>query len=109
MSEWRLTPANQLRLLGLSIRSTKSLYRYRHGSPLAPRRDTLERAGRLLEIYRSLRLLYPKNPELRKQWFTSANDHFDNRSPLAIAVKYGISGMNKIRSTLAADTDGAAT
>jgi hypothetical protein len=107
MNEWQLTPANQLRLLGLSVHSTRSLVGYRRGGPLPPQRDTLDRVAHLVGIYRSLRVLYPKNPELRERWFTSANKQFGNRSPLVIAVTGGISGLTAIRSVLAMDTDEA--
>jgi hypothetical protein len=102
MNEWHIKPADQLRLLGLSTRSTNSLSRYRAGNPLPSRAEILNRSGHLLGIYRSLKLLYPKHPEIQKRWFGSANVLLGGHSPLAIASTQGLPGLLMIRDALEA-------
>ncbi|CAH0530714.1 hypothetical protein CTH30272_03056 [Allocatenococcus thiocycli] len=44
--------------------------------------ETVERQRQLLTIHRSLRLLYPKNPELLYGWIKMRNRDFDNKRPI---------------------------
>src|SRR6185295_12949705 len=61
---WQLAPAEQAQVLGLSSGSRSTLGRYRNGEPLADSRDLLDRAGHLLGIHKSLRLLFPHDRDL---------------------------------------------
>ena len=61
---WQLTAADQLMLLGLNESNRIALQRYARGEALAANRDLLERAGHLLGIHKSLKLLYPHNEEI---------------------------------------------
>ena len=61
---WRLSVGEQAALLGLSADNRSTLARYRKGDPLADSRDLLDRAGHLLGIHKSLRILFPHDREL---------------------------------------------
>ena len=89
-----------LGLLGYSPTNRGLLSDYRSGKPLANDRDKLERAGILLGIHKSLRLLFPHNRQLAYTWMTQANRAFGGLSPVTVAEKYGIMGLHQVRSYL---------
>lgn len=97
---WGLSPDQQLALLGYQPGSRATLKRLRDGGALPASRDVLDRAGHLLGIHKSLRLIYPRNPEARHGWITSRNRDFDDRSPLEVADEYGLPGLLMIRTYL---------
>lgn len=97
---WKLSAADRLALLGLSETNRSALARYEHGEPLAASRDLLDRAGHLLGIHKSLKLLYPQNPELVRIWMTSRNKKFSGATPTEVARRFGLPGLVMVRGTL---------
>ena len=97
---WKLSAADRLALLGLSETNRSALARYEHGEPLAASRDLLDRAGHLLGIHKSLKLLYPQNPELVRSWMTSRNKKFSEATPTEVARRFGLPGLVMVRGTL---------
>ena len=93
---WDLSTSDRLELLGQSVNSRANLTKYRKGSPLPNLRDLLDRAGWLLSIHKSLRLLYPYNETLRYTWINRRNKAFDNLTPLQVIRYEGIIGMAKV-------------
>ncbi len=93
---WDLSTSDRLELLGQSVNSRANLTKYRKGSPLPNLRDLLDRAGWLLSIHKSLRLLYPHNETLRYTWINRRNKAFDNLTPLQVIRYEGIIGMAKV-------------
>lgn len=93
---WDLSTSDRLELLGQSVNSRANLTKYRKGSPLPNLRDLLDRAGWLLSIHKSLRLLYPRNETLRYTWINRRNKAFDNLTPLQVIRYEGIIGMAKV-------------
>lgn len=93
---WDLSTSDRLELLGQSVNSRANLTKYRKGSPLPNLRDLLDRAGWLLSIHKSLRLLYPHNETLRYTWINRRNKAFDNMTPLQVIRYEGIIGMAKV-------------
>ncbi len=73
LDHWNLTAVEQSTLLGLSTTSRSTLARYREGEPLADSRDLLDRAGHLLGIHKSLRILFPYDRDLAYGWMTQFN------------------------------------
>ena|SRR5690348_16961935 len=67
---WKLTIAEQLKLLGIASRSTYFKWR-REQSPRLPQ-DTLERLSYLLGIYKSLQILLP-DPIAADEWVRRPN------------------------------------
>jgi len=72
LDHWSLTTAEQAEALGLSAASRSTLGRYRSGEPLADNRDLLDRAGHLLGIHKSLRILFPHDRDLAYRWMTNS-------------------------------------
>lgn len=94
---WKLDTTSRLILLGMSRTSRAMLSRYRQGEvPLSAAQDSLDRASWLLAIHQSLRILYPKNPELCYQWIHLPNAIFENNSPLNVMINEGLLGIAKV-------------
>ena len=98
--QWRLSSADALMLLGLNESSRTTLERYRDGKPIGQNRDLLERVSHLMGIHKSLRLLYPRNPEMRASWIRMPNGAFGGERPLDVARAYGLPGLLMIRAHL---------
>jgi len=97
---WGLSSEEQLALLGLSTNNRAALSRYRKGEPLAANRDLLERAGNLLSIHKSLRLLFPHNRELVYSWMGQRNKAFEGMTPAEAIRKWGFAGLLMVRTYL---------
>lgn len=93
---WGLSTADQLELLGLSVKSRAMLSRYARGEALPGTRDMLDRVGWLLAIHKALRLLYPRNEEIRYSWVKRRNAAFDNLAPLDVMKEQGIIGIARV-------------
>jgi len=97
---WRLSTEEQLDALGLSKDNRTALKRYREGHAISAGRDMLDRAGNLLAIHKNLRLLFPRNPELRYTWMKTRNKAFHGRTPVETIQEMGFSGLLYVRSYL---------
>lgn len=97
---WQLSAADALALLGLSTENRSALQRYAQGEPLAPNRDLMDRAGHLLGIHKSLKLLYPANPAIVQGWMSSRNERFGGRTPVEVVKSFGLPGLALVRGTL---------
>jgi hypothetical protein len=97
---WGVDTSAQAELLGLSGGSRTAVSRYRRGTPLPESRDLIDRVGNLFGIHKSLRLLYPHNPELVYGWPSLRNSTLDNYTPLEIMVEQGLPGIVAIRGYL---------
>lgn len=96
---WRLGAAEQAALLGLSPDNRSTLARYRKGEPLADSRDLLDRAGHLLGIHQSLRILFPHDRDLAYRWMTAPNRLLGAR-PVDVAIERGFEGLLALRRYL---------
>ena len=93
---WELPSADQLELLGLSRTSRAQLSKYRKGGALPSSRDMLDRIGWLLSIHKSLRLLYPRNENIRYTWVKRRNRILDDQRPLDIMTYQGLLGIARV-------------
>ena len=89
----------QSALLGLSASSRSTLSRYRSGEPLADSRDLIDRAGHLLGIHKSLRILFPHDRDLAYRWMGTPNVRFGTR-PVDVVVVHGFEGLLALRRYL---------
>jgi transcriptional regulator with XRE-family HTH domain len=96
---WKLNSVDQALLLGLSGQSRSTLSRYRRGEPLADSADLLARAGHLLGIHKSLRILFPQDRDLAYRWISAPNRRFGERAPLEV-MKGGFEGLLAVRRYL---------
>ena len=97
---WQLSTADRLALLGMSSENRSALQRYAQGEPLAPNRDLMDRAGHLLGIHKSLKLLYPRNDALANGWMSARNSKFGGHTPIDVVKQYGLPGLALVRGTL---------
>jgi len=93
---WDLPTADQLELLGLSRTSRAQISKYRNGGALPSSRDMLDRIGWLLSIHKSLRLLYPRNENIRYTWVKRRNQILDDQRPLDIMKYQGLIGIARV-------------
>ena len=100
LEHWQLSTEDQAALLGLAASSRAALGRYRRGEAIGTSRDQLERVGHLLGIHKSLRLLFPQNPDLAYRWMTTRNRAFDNRTPVEVIKDQGFAGLLIVRGYL---------
>ncbi len=99
LDHWQLTAAERAEVLGLSGGSRSTLGRYRSGEPLGDSRDLLDRAGHLLGIHKSLRLLFPHDPDLSYRWMTQPNRRLGAR-PVDLILEHGFEGLLAVRRYL---------
>ena len=97
---WNLNTEDQAILLGLATNKPSILSKYRNGKPLDDNLDLLDRAGHLLGIHKSLRMIFPNNKELAYRWVTQPNKHFNNKSPLDIMKERRFEGLLAVRRYL---------
>jgi len=99
---WKLSIAEQLRLLGIGSRSTFFKWR-REREPKLPR-DTLERLSYLLGIYKSLQILLPDN-EAADAWIRKPNTAapFGGRSALDRMLSGQVADLYVVRQYLDAE------
>ena len=93
---WNLSTADQLELLGLSRTSRAQISKYRNGGAVPSSRDMLDRIGWLLSIHKSLRLLYPRNENIRYTWIKRRNRILDDQQPLDIMKYQGLIGVARV-------------
>ena len=93
---WNITTADQLELLGLSRTSRAQIAKYRNGGAVPSSRDMLDRIGWLLSIHKSLRLLYPRNENIRYTWVKRRNRILDDQRPLDIMTHQGLIGIARV-------------
>lgn len=99
LEHWSLGASEQAAVLGLSSGSRSTLARYRNGEPLADNRDLLDRAGHLLGIHKSLRILFPRNRDLAYRWMTQPNARLGAR-PVDLILEHGFEGLLALRRYL---------
>lgn len=99
LEHWQLTATEQAEVLGLSSGSRSTLARYKSGEPLADNRDLLDRAGHLLGIHKSLRILFPHDRSLAYRWITQSNRRLQAR-PVDIIIREGFEGLLAVRRYL---------
>jgi len=93
---WKLGTADQLNLLGFKENSRATLSRYARGEALPSTRDMRDRLGWLFAIHKALRLLYPRDEEMRYSWVNLRNAAFDNQKPLEVMKEEGIIGIARV-------------
>jgi hypothetical protein len=99
LDHWALPATEQAALLGLSTGSRSTLARYRAGEPLSDSRDLIDRAGHLLGIHKSLRLLFPHDRDLAYRWVSQPNARLGGR-PVDLMIEHGFEGLLAVRRYL---------
>ncbi len=99
LDHWGLSTTEQAAVLGLSPENRSTIARYRHGAPLADNRDLLDRAGHLLGIHKSLRIIFPHDRDLAYRWIGTPNRRLGAR-PIDLIVEHGFEGLLAVRRYL---------
>lgn len=105
-SQWHLTGAQQMTLLGLN--NEKTLYNWKSQPEKAKlTRDLLERASYILGIYKSLEILLPDRT-LADQWLATPNDNplFNGTAPLDRLLAGQVVDLAVVRDFLDAQRGG---
>ena len=105
-SQWRLTGAQQMTLLGLS--NEKTLYNWKSQPVKAMLTlDLLERASYILGIYKSLQILLP-DQALADQWLSTPNYNplFNGTAPLDRLLAGQVVDLAVVRNFLDAELGG---
>lgn len=98
-TDWNLTDAQQLLLLGESI-SRPTLHEWKKkGFSTALTIDQLTRISLLLGIYEGLQRFFRRAPEEAERWLRRprAERPFDGRTPLDVMLERGIPGLGDVR------------
>jgi len=104
---WRLSEAQQLGLLGLTVRSTLFAWKRKSAEgPLKLGPDTLERLSQLVGIWKALAILFPEH-ELADAWLNRPNDNFPfmGEAPL-VRMLASLEGLAQVRRHLDARRGG---
>ncbi|MGA8534923.1 MAG: antitoxin Xre-like helix-turn-helix domain-containing protein [Candidatus Tumulicola sp.] len=102
---WKVTGAQQARLLGLDATQLSTLYKWKSQPQRANlSHDTLDRISYLTGIYKALHILLP-NDEAADSWIHRANDAplFSGGSPLARMLSGSMHDLFLVRSYLDAE------
>ena len=105
-TQWHLTGAQQMTLLGLS--NEKTLYNWKRWPEKAKLTlDVLERASYILGIYKSLQILLP-DQALADQWLSTPNDNpqFNGTAPLNRLLAGQVVDLAVVRNLLDAERSG---
>jgi uncharacterized protein (DUF2384 family) len=96
---WHLSVAEQLKLLGLSSRST--YFKWRKDPQVKLPRDTLERISYVLGIYKALQLLLP-DTRAADEWLRRPNEAtvFGGRSALERMLSGNVADLYIVRQYL---------
>ena len=105
-SQWSLTGAQQMTLLGLS--NEKTLYNWKSRPEKAKlTRDILERTSYILGIYKSLQILLP-DQALADHWLSTPSDNplFNGTAPLDRLLAGQVVDLAVVRNFLDAERSG---
>ena len=105
---WKLNEDQQLRLLGLTVRSTLFAWKAKAagGGPVKLGPDTLERLGNIVGIWKALAILFPQD-EIADRWIHLPNDNYPflGESPLD-RMLFSLEGLAQVRHHLDARRGG---
>ena len=104
---WKLTEEQQLRLLGLTVRSTLFAWKGKAAKgPVKLGPDPLERLGNIVGIWKALAILFPQD-EIADRWVHLPTDNFPflGESPLTLML-FSMEGLAQVRRHLDARRGG---
>ena len=104
---WKLTEEQQLRLLGLTVRSTLFAWKGKAAKgPVKLGPDTLERLGNLVGIWKALAILFPQD-EIADRWIHLPNDNYPFLGDMPLTLmQFSMAGLAQARRHLDARRGG---
>lgn len=101
LNAWRVRPTEQLMLLGLDAQTrSRTLIRYRQGTPLPDDEHVLRRAYDLVAIGHALLTVFPHSAPSASLWVTTPHANFGNRTPLEVMLSDREHGIGRILLSL---------
>jgi len=102
LDDWRITSADKILLLALPEKTrTRSIQKYQQGDTPLPFDDTVRvHVDHLLGIGLSLRLANPRNAVAGSLWLHRPHRRFDDRTPMAVMLTDGLTGIIDIRKEI---------
>jgi uncharacterized protein (DUF2384 family) len=101
LSEWGLSPAEQLAVLDLPEGTrTRKLRSFHEDTPFPESKDVEYRVVRLLGIIDALRTTYPKNLMMGGRWMKAPHRRFQQRSPIQKMLEDGNEGVTAVLAEL---------
>ena len=99
---WKLTNEQKARLLGWTYKSKRTrIDNMSEGKTALPAdQDKFERVRDLINIHKSLRILFPTQRKLVYEWVKVPRKRFGDHSALDIMLKDGKAGITAIRHYL---------
>ena len=79
---------------------TRHVGRFRGEEPFPDDPRVHRRVAYLARIEEALRTFFPRNPEMRHSWIKRTNKRFGQRTPVAVMMEDGESGMISVLSHL---------
>ncbi|GAA3719683.1 antitoxin Xre-like helix-turn-helix domain-containing protein [Oceanisphaera sediminis] len=108
LDKWHCSTQEQLALLGIHSRSTLNKYKAKHGGiRLSP--DTLERMSYILNIHKSLRILFTAEDSVYG-WVRKPNQHpfFAGKSAMEVMTHGRVADLYEVSKRLSAWRGGMA-
>lgn len=102
VDHWQLTHEETARLLGWTYANKRTAIETmrRNDSVLPPDQDKYLRVKDLINIHKSLRVLFPNQRELVYEWVKQPRKRFGGYSALDVMIQDGLSGISAIRQYL---------
>lgn len=101
LESWNLGAQDMIELLQLpSSVKARNIARFREEEPLPADVNVDRRVSYLLRIEEALHTYFPRNPEMRGMWVKRGNKQFGKRSPIAVMVQDGETGLISVLSHL---------
>lgn len=98
LNEWGISNADKVTLLALPAGTKpRAIQLYQQGTHFPEDEDIQLRVEHFMGIAEALRLAYPRNFEGGKLWLYRPNRHFDQRTPLAVMIEDGLTGITAVR------------
>jgi hypothetical protein len=101
LGDWGLKGGDILALLALpAVVKSRHLQRFTDQEPFPDDAAVNRRLGYLTRIEHALGTYFPRNPEMRSLWVKRGNRRFGRRTPLAVMIEDGESGLAAVLAYL---------
>lgn len=101
LEDWGLSAKDICTILSLpDTIKPRAVARFRDEDPFPDDSNVNRRVGYLIRIEQALHTYFPRNPEMRSMWVKRGNKQFGKKSPMAVMVEDGESGLISVLSHL---------
>lgn len=101
LEDWGLSAKDICTILSLPATiKPRAIARFRDEDPFPDDSNVNRRVGYLIRIEQALHTYFPRNPEMRSMWVKRGNKQFGKKSPIAVMVEDGESGLITVLSHL---------